>query len=329
MDKISVIIPVYNSSSFLKDCYGSLKRQTYSNLELIFVNDGSTDNSLDLLKGIAMADERVVIVDQENGGVSAARNAGIKKATGKYLTFLDPDDFFADDAVQYLYELIKKDSNISISACSHIESCGDKQKDFNNGTHKTRTLNVEDGLKCMLNEQGFNLQTTVKLYEKDLFNDVAFPEGMLHEDVGTTYKLFINAYKKGSRIAYGSKSKYYYRMREDSAGHKRFSAERLDLIILTDQMCDDIDAVFEDLKNTTNLRRLHARFSILRMLASAGKLSEREKAIWDEQRNYVLEHKAWLSGNPEATKRDKLALITLKLGKTIFSAAWKIYGFIS
>ena len=77
MDKISIIIPVYNSSKFLEDCYGSLKRQAYPNLEFIFINDGSTDNSLDLLKGIAMADERVVIVDQKNKGLSAARNIGI------------------------------------------------------------------------------------------------------------------------------------------------------------------------------------------------------------------------------------------------------------
>ena len=326
MDKISIIIPVYNSSKFLEDCYGSLKRQAYPNLEFIFINDGSTDNSLDLLKGIAMADERVVIVDQKNKGLSAARNIGIAKSTGAYLTFLDADDFLADDAVQYLYDLIKKDQNIAISACSHIEYFSENnQKDFNNGNHKTRTFNVEDGLRSMLNERGFNLQSTAKLYKKDLFEGVVFPDGKLHEDVGTTYKLFINAYKKGARIAYGSKSEYYYRMREDSLARRKFNEKKLDLITLTDQMCDDIDAVFEDLKNTTNLRRLHARFSILRMLASAGKLSEREKAIWDEQRNYVLEHQAWLSGNPEATRRDKLALTTLKLGKTIFSAAWKIY----
>ena len=163
------------------------------------------------------------------------------------------------------------------------------------------------------------------MYKIYLFECVILPYAKLHEDVGTTYILFINAYKKGARIAYGSKSEYYYRMREDSLARRKFNEKKLDLITLTDQMCDDIDAVFEDLKNTTNLRRLHARFSILRMLASAGKLSEREKAIWDEQRNYVLEHQAWLSGNPEATRRDKLALATLKLGKTIFSAAWKIY----
>ena len=324
MDKISVIIPVYNSSSFLKDCYGSLKRQTYSNLELIFVNDGSTDNSLDLLKGIAMADERVVIIDQKNKGLSAARNAGIQKSSGAYLTFLDADDFLADDAIQYLYDLTKIEQNVAIAACSHIEYFNEnKQKEFNSG-HKTRVLNVEEGLKCMLNEFGFNLQSTAKLFRKDLFEDVVFPEGKLHEDVGTTYKMFINAYKKGARIAYGSRSKYYYRMREDSLARRKFDEKKLDLITLTDQMCDDIDVVFEDLKNTTNLRRLHARFSILRMLASS-KLSEREKTIWNEQRRYVLNHKAWLRGNPEATRRDKLGLTTLKLGKTIFSAAWKIY----
>ncbi len=330
MDKISIIIPVYNTSVFLKDCYESLKNQTFSNLELIFINDGSADNSLEVLKRLVAGDGRVIIVDQKNQGLSATRNTGVKKATGNYIMFLDSDDFLAPDAAEYLYNLIKKDQDILISACSHIEYKDEKhQKDFNNDVYKTRVMSVEDGLDGMLNEKGFNLQSTVKLFRKDLFDSDIFPEGKLHEDVGATYKLFLNACKKGGRIAYGSKSKYYYRMRKESIGHKKFTEQKLDLITLTDKMCDEIDATFGKLKDTTNLRRLHARFSILRMLAAKGKLTTKELKIWREQKDYIMEHRSWIKANKEATKRDKLALFTLKLGKPIFSAAWKIYGAIS
>lgn len=329
MDKISIIIPVYNTGELLRDCYDSLKKQTFSNLELIFINDGSTDNSLSLLKELTSSDPRAIIIDQKNQGLSATRNIGIKKATGKYITFLDGDDFLADDAIEYLYGLIKKDRDILISACSHIEYKDEKhQKDFNNSVYKTRVMSIEDGLDSMLNEKGFNLQSTVKLFKKDLFDNVKFPEGKFHEDVGTTYKLFLSACEKGGRIAYGSKPKYYYRMKEESISHKKFTEQKLDLITLTDKMCDEIDATFGKLKDTTNLRRLHARFSILRMLAAKGKLTTKELKIWREQKDYVMEHRSWIKANKEATKRDKLALFTLKLGKPIFSAAWKIYGAI-
>lgn len=328
MDKISIIIPVFNTKRYLKECFDSVKKQTYTNLEILFVNDGSTDGSLEIIKSFEKEDKRVVVINQENKGLSAARNAGVKKSTGKYLMFLDSDDFLAEDAVLYLYGMIDEKQDTCISVCSHIEYYDKKkQKDFNSGGHKDKILSIEKGLNYMLNEKGFNLQSTAKLYRRDLFDGVLFPEGMLHEDVGTTYKLFLNAFKKNkdSKVSYGPGAKYYYRMREGSIIKKRFDEKRMDLVNLTDTMCDEIDAVFGALKNTTQLRRLHARFSILRMLAISGKLTSHEKEIWKEQRRYVLEHRGWIKGNSEATKRDRLAFSALRMGRTFFKVAWKIY----
>ena len=332
MDKISIIVPVFNTKEYLRKCFDSIKNQTYSNIEIIFVNDGSTDDSLELLRSFEKEDKRVVIVDQENKGLSAARNAGVKKATGDYLSFLDSDDFLAEDAIEYLYKMINKDKKVKISVCSHIEYYNDKkQKVFNSG-YKTKELSIKDGLDYMLNEKGFNLQSTAKLYERSLFNNVLFPEGMLHEDVGTTYKLFLNAFQENreSRISYGAKAKYFYRMREGSIIKKKFDKKRMDLVALTDIMCDEVDAVFDDkLKDTTMLRRLHARFSILRMLASNGRLSNQENEIWKEQKHFIMEHKDWIKNNPEATRRDKTAYMMLKFGRRVFGAAWKIYDMVA
>ena len=116
VDLVSIIIPVYNVEDFVEQCIDSILNQTYSNLEIIAVNDGSTDSSLKILENIKKKDSRVMIINQKNSGVSSARNAGIAKANGKYLVFVDADDFLARNFVDYMLELIKyNDSDFAYS----------------------------------------------------------------------------------------------------------------------------------------------------------------------------------------------------------------------
>jgi len=106
MEKISVIIPVYNTSKYLKRCLDSIINQTYVNLEIICINDGSKDNSLEILNQYKKKDDRIIIIDKENQGVSAARNDGIKNSTGMYITFVDSDDWLELDAIEILYKTL-------------------------------------------------------------------------------------------------------------------------------------------------------------------------------------------------------------------------------
>lgn len=318
---VSIIVPVYNVATFLPDCLVSLKNQTYKNLEIIFIDDGSTDNSGDLCELFAKEDSRAIIKHQKNGGLSSARNAGIDIANGNYIFFLDSDDYLADDCIEYLVSLAKASSS-PIAICSHFERRSPKDtKDFNSGA-KTGTMTVEQALGNMLNERGFNLQVTPKLFARSLFDStpkIRFPKDKLHEDVGTTYRLFLRAYEANheTTLAYGAEPKYYYNIRENSITNRSFDPKKLDLISQTDEMCDAIESRFPSLKNTTNLRRLHARFSILRQAKTA--------RYADPCVTYIKEHKTWITENPEATKRDKLALASLRFGKTSFKAAWKTY----
>ena len=113
-DLISVIVPVYNVENYLKRCLDSIINQTYQNIEIILIDDGSTDNSGNLCEDYKKIDNRIKVVHKTNGGLSDARNTGIKKAKGKYITFVDSDDYVEYDYVEYLYNLIKKyDTNIS------------------------------------------------------------------------------------------------------------------------------------------------------------------------------------------------------------------------
>ena len=115
-DKISIIVPIYNVEYYIEDCVKSILGQSYRNLEIIFVNDGSTDNSIDILKDLISNDHRCSIVSQKNGGLSSARNKGLSVSTGEYVTFIDSDDFLKESYIEELYKnLINNLADISIA----------------------------------------------------------------------------------------------------------------------------------------------------------------------------------------------------------------------
>ncbi len=318
---VSIIVPVYNVAPYLDQCFGSLKNQTYKNLEIILIDDGSTDESKELCEKFANEDSRVVLKRQKNGGLSSARNTGLSFANGKYVTFLDSDDFITNDYVEFLYDLIKKEDAL-ISICSRYERKENGELKNVAADYSSKTMPVKEALREMLNENGFNVSAWGKLYSRELFEKapkVRYPVNKVHEDLGTTYKLFLKAYRSApdKKISFGAEPKYYYNIRKESISHQEFDPRKLDIITQTDEMCDHIEALFPDLINTTNLRRMHARFSIIRQAKTARYL--------DPCIKFIKEHKTWISKNPEATKRDKLALASLLLGKTAFKISWHFY----
>ncbi|MBR3204316.1 glycosyltransferase family 2 protein [Candidatus Saccharibacteria bacterium] len=335
---ISIIIPVYNVKDYLPACLDSIKNQTYKNLEIVIVDDGSTDGSFNFLRAYKSLDKRARIIKKKNGGLSSARNVGLEHAKGKYFFFLDADDYLEKDAIEYLYKLVEK-TNSPISVCSHYERRINKKnqeelKNFNKDNYKTQKLSIEIALKRMLNEEGFMLSAWGKLYARNLFfshnksDKIRFPENKLHEDVGTTYKLFLRAKKldKNTTVAFGSRPKYVYNIRNSSITNQGFNNKKLELITQTDKMCDDIVKVFPKLKNTTDLRRIHARFSILRQIMQKTHKTENDKMLENSLIYFIKEHNSWVFHNPDSKKRDKLALISLYCGKTAFKVSWNLYS---
>jgi glycosyltransferase involved in cell wall biosynthesis len=321
---ISLIVPVYNVEPFLGRCFESILKQTYKNLEIILIDDGSTDGCGKLCDQFANNSPNIIVKHQKNAGLSAARNTGLNLANGDYITFLDSDDYLAPDYVEYLYDLATV-HDAPISVCSHYECKENGELRIFDKNASDEVFSTKTALYHMLNEQGFMLSSWGKLYRRSLFEStpkVRFPKDKLHEDVGTTYRLFLNAYKIDSdtKVVFGSQPKYCYSLRSNSITNRGFDPRKLDLISQTDTMCDEIEAIFPDLKNTTNLRRIHARFSILRQAKTGRYL--------DPCFAYIKEHKDWVTKNPEATKRDKLALASLKLGKPVFNFSWRIYEFL-
>ena len=329
---ISLIIPVYNVEKYLRACLDSVLNQSYKNLEIILVNDGSTDSSRLICEEYKLRDSRIKLINQKNKGLSSARNVGIKAATGEYLSFVDSDDELRKDYVSYLYSLIKKSSTkktpVKISICPHyLKKESGELKNFNSENFPSRLFSVETALKNMLNERGFNLQSTSKLFSRDLFKKIRFPEAKLHEDVGTTYRLFLESAElnENSKAAFGRVPEYVYNLHSSSITNKKFDSKKLDLIELTDKMCDEIDEKYLNLKKTTNLRRVHARFSILRQIIHETNKSDKLKKLEKSLIDYIKENKNWILKNPEASKRDKLAFYSLLLGKNFFKFSWNLY----
>lgn len=313
---ISVIIPVYNVENFLGRCFRSAAQQTYKNLEIILVDDGSTDASGKLCDQYAKYDRRVKVIHQPNGGLSQARNSGLKIAKGEYLTFLDSDDLFGNnDYLEKMYEgIVQTDSDLAI--CAIIEVRSGSELDYGQN-YQTETMFPKATLERMLRERGFNVSAYAKLYHKNLWSNVTFPEGKLHEDLGTTYKLVMNA----KRVVYLPAVKYFYVRRENSISSSSFTARKLDILDFTDEMCAEIDARYKTLKNVTDLRRIHARFSILCQIDKRTHPNLERKLI-----TYIKTHKSYVLKNPEASLKDKVALRTVLTNRTLFRAVWRVYN---
>lgn len=311
-DKVTIIIPVYNTEKYLPRCLKSVLNQTYQNLEIILVNDGSTDNSPSLIQDYSQKDSRIKILNQKNQGLSAARNTGLKNATGEFITFVDSDDEIKPEMTENLLNALKN-ANADIAACSFEESFPNgKIKSFNQNCPK-KVYDTENALKAMLKEIGFNVTATMKLFSKNTLKGIKFPVDKLHEDVGTTYKAIFNAKK----LVFIPENYYIYHHHNSSIINK-FSNQKFDLITLTDQMCNDIDIKYPNLKNVTNERRMRARFSILRQIPSN---HPQIKSLLE----YLKTHQEYITKNPEASKADKIALKLALTNIKLFQLAYKLF----
>lgn len=226
---ISVIVPIYNVERYLNACVNSIVNQTYSNLEIILVDDGSPDKCPEICDEYAERDARIKVIHQENGGLSAARNAGIDIASGELLTFIDSDDFIAENYVELLYNgMFKFDADISIATFCTFS----KENDLDN---QAQVLPFEEKTKeeCFRRYGSLKAELSMpfisacnKLYKKELFFSIRFPKGKLYEDAFTTYKLIDNAKK----IVFTATQLYFYRLNPQSILGQSFREKHLEMV---------------------------------------------------------------------------------------------------
>lgn len=220
MEKISVIVPIYNISPYIERCVNSIRQQSFRNLQIILVNDGSTDNSLQVCERLRKQDPRITVIDKKNQGLGYARNTGLAVATGDYVTFVDGDDYLGSNMLKHLYLRLQKDR--SDIACTHFFRQDDDntyyfyinkedpaQKQLSRAYTPTEWAQMET--KDTVVKQIF-YQAWGKLFKKDLFKAIEFPRVSLGEDNLTTWKLYLAAHK----ISYLLTDEYCWVMRGSS-----------------------------------------------------------------------------------------------------------------
>lgn len=313
---ISVVLPIYNVEKYLEKCMESVLNQTYKNLEIILVDDGSKDNCPKICDDYAKKDARVKVVHKENGGLSDARNAGIRVANGEYITFIDSDDYVDKDYVEFLYNNIEK-NNADIAIGSH-RVLYDSGKIIEKATHENSVLEPKKVLERILYDDGIDVSAWGKLYKISLFEDIKFPKGRLFEDSATTYILV----DKAKIITVNSESKYNYIVRENSITNAKFSPKKMDLIKSTREMSEYVKEKYPELEGAANRRLMYAYLSTLSQLAKCKeKYPEEEK----EMVTYIKQNGNAILKDKRVPKRDKFGIISLKFGFGFYKFVWKLY----
>lgn len=252
-NKISIIVPIYNTEQYLERCLQSLIQQDYKNIEIILVNDGSDDNSLAICNKYKNIDNRIIVIDKEHTGVSDTRNIGIKRATGDYIGFVDSDDYIDKDMFKKLINGAEK-YKCEISMCDLIETYDIMMK-LKEYKLKYIQMDKKQALEQLLYDKNIGNYVMVKLFKRELFDNILFPVGKLYEDIATTYKLFSRA----NNILYIPVPMYHYYQRCDSIVNN----------ITRESIQYYISAVFEryyDLKNNYKYLDLYNVYSIVNVV---------------------------------------------------------------
>lgn len=233
---ITVVVPIFKVEKYLDECVQSILRQTYQNLEIFLVDDGSPDRCGEMCDEFAKKDSRISVIHQKNKGLSGARNSAIDVCTGEYITFVDSDDWISPDMIDQLYKsLVLEGAQMS---CTSPESFyEDGTRTGRNGSDEVLVYTKEKALDCFLFNDYLTPCVWGKLYVKDLWKGVRCPEGKLFEDQFTTYKLIDQCEK----IVYCTKPMYHYRKRVGSIGHSSFNKKTYDLY---DAIHEEYDFIF-------------------------------------------------------------------------------------
>lgn len=223
---ISVVVPVYGTQQYLPCCVDSILCQTYSNIEVLLIDDGSTDGSGELCDAYARKDPRVRSVHQQNGGLSAARNTGIRLAEGAYIAFVDSDDIIAPDFLKVLYDAANM-YGCEISQCAFVRFLDQIPET----SYKAQIVCYSGREMCANLYNSLYVPAVVawnKLYRRELFQEILFPVGMLHEDEGTTYRLFY----KANKVVLTNAPLYYYRRNAGGITGSGYRLKRMDAVQL-------------------------------------------------------------------------------------------------
>lgn len=313
MAVISVIIPVYNSKSYLDCCLESVISQTFKDLEIIIVNDGSSDGSKEICEKYAKKDSRIKLINQENQGVSAARNKGLDVAQGEYIGFLDSDDFIKHDMYEKLYKLITENkADISVCAVEEIDAYGEKKISNKDSKYKTFIFDTKEAVECILSGKFLTMYSVNKLYRRELFENIRYKIGVIYEDTILSTQIFA----KSKKVVYNSQVLYYYVRNPDSITLQKFSSKDMDIIDSGEYVSKFIEERIPSLKKAAEYRKFWSYLHVLDRIILSG--MDRSDYRYRKIMYFIKNNGVNMLLNPYFSFKRKAGILTIIFSESIY-----------
>lgn len=312
--KVSIIIPVYDVEKYISKCIESVLNQTYENIEIILVDDGTKDNSGVICDQFALLDSRVQVLHKVNGGLSSARNAGIEIATGEAIFFLDSDDYISSKCIEKMVNLLKEyDADLSVVQMKYIPENINEEITENN-EEKVVIMDSKKAIEESLYQRLYTCCAPAKLYKKDVIGDIRFPLGRISEDLATCHLFLDNA----NKIVYSNYYGYYYRQHNSSIMHI-FNPKRLDALEWTSNIERFCIEKYPSIIKASYCRTFNVAIHLILDLPDRGDVHDQYfDSIWNEVKRTRMK----TLFDRKVRFREKVAAILSFGGERILKAIW-------
>ena len=313
MDKVSIVVPVYNVEDCLSYCVNSLRQQTYKNIEIILVDDGSTDSSGEICDQYAREDDRIKVLHIENGGLSNARNTGVKESSTDWIVFIDSDDYYDHRAIEYLVELRDK-YRVDLVATPVIEVRDYENSDFLGDFREKYSgkLDRRTALEQMFYGNYVGTHSGGKLYKKEILLRFPYPNGMLYEDLSLAYEHIASC----ENIAVSALNLYKYYRRPGSIVNSKYSDRLLDFYKAIEWNRSYIERDYpndKEMRRALNVRYVFNGLHVVHAMLSSGMYSDVNK-IRKEYTRYFND----IIPNPNITGKNKVKYLMLLVSPKLY-----------
>lgn len=315
---ISCIIPMYNAEKYLSRCLGSVLNQTYTNIEVILVDDGSTDNSGKICDEYVSRDKRILVFQITNGGASLARKYGLSKARGEYITFVDSDDWVSPEYVSTLHQLIEE-YGVNLSACGVQRVKEGEQPKVRDNPHKSQLLSFDELMPRFFRYEFWGLWG--KLYRKESLESLTFPQATISED----YYVMAQLFDKERQITYTNKPLYFYEYHDNSLSHQKLSKRSFEEF---ENVRDVYDFICKNMPKYadnafSNLMETCVKLYSLKKYDKENEFKEKFDNIFD----YLKKNRRKIYSNKSVYKGIKFLALCLILYPKLFLLVFKIISY--
>lgn len=306
--RVSIIIPMYNAEDYIDFCIKSLLEQTYKDLEIIMVDDGSIDRTYEICNEYKEKNRNIKIIKKENGGAADARNIGIANATGDYYTFVDSDDFIDKNYIERIVKIIEKEKcDIVITNLQKVQRRNIKK--IYNKKIKKYIFSSEQAIEAVMYQKKFDSAVIGKFFNKRCFEEIKFPKGNIYEDIA----IICNLFDMANKIVFTNVNGYYYFIREESITHSKFVSQKMQLIGVCEANQKFIAEKYPRLEKAAIARKTNSALHLYLQISNDEKYkyNKEENKIW----NIIKENRKNVLVNRKVRLKTKLALIFSIFGK--------------